>query len=110
MRVALSLLFVCLAGKFTLLAQEKLQSLSADSLTKELNILRSEVAELKKLKVSGWIQTQFQFAESRGAANYDGGNFAANSDKRITIRRGRIKFTYTTKHAQYVMQINGTER
>lgn len=111
MRVVLSLLFLfCISGKLALLAQESTQSLSTDSLTKELNLLKSEITELKKLKVSGWIQPQFQFAESRGAANFDGGNFAPNSDKRITIRRGRIKFTYTTKNMQYVMQLNGTER
>jgi hypothetical protein len=60
--------------------------------------------------VSGWLQAQFQYAETRGVANFDGGNFAPNSDKRFMIRRGRIKFTYNGKNTQYVMQLNGTER
>lgn len=109
MRVILNLLLVAFLG-LSLIGQNQPAPLTADSLTKEVNALKSEVAELKKLKVSGWIQAQFQFAETRGEANFDGGNFAPNSDKRITIRRGRIKFTYTNKNAQYVMQINGTER
>ena len=91
-------------------AQEKTEAISVDSLNKSLEQVKSEVATLKNLKITGWVQTQFQYAQSRGVANFDGGNFAANSDKRFMIRRGRIKFTYDGKNSQYVMQLNGTER
>jgi hypothetical protein len=83
---------------------------SPDSVAKQLHDLRKDVNSLSRLKVTGWIQAQFQYIETRGAANFDGGQFAPNSDKRFMIRRGRVKFTYNGKNTQYVMQINGTER
>ncbi len=86
------------------------EPLTNDSLTKEVNALKKEISLLKNLKIGGWIQTQFQLADSNGVANFDGGNFSPGSDKRFTIRRGRIKFTYNGKNTQYVIQINGTER
>jgi hypothetical protein len=91
-------------------AQEAPAALSNDSLTKEVAALKHDVGALKNLKISGWIQSQFQYIDTRGAANFDGGTFSPNSDKRIMIRRGRVKFTYNGKNSQYVMQINGTER
>jgi phosphate-selective porin len=85
-------------------------ALSNDSLTKEVRSLNKIVGEFSKLKVTGWIQAQFQTAESKGIANFDGGAFAPNSDMRFMIRRGRVKFTYNGKNTQYVMQLNGSER
>jgi hypothetical protein len=108
MRSKLTLLFVAL-GASAILAQEN-PPLNTDSLTKDMKHLRSDVNDLKNLKISGWIQAQFQYIETRGASNFDGGAFAPNSDKRFMIRRGRVKFTYNGKNSQYVMQINGTER
>lgn len=110
MKAFLNLLLTLVLVSFSVTAQEAQQPLSNDSLTKELTQVKKDILELKNLKVSGWIQTQFQYAQTRGEANYDGGAFAANSDKRFMIRRGRIKFTYTTKNFQYVFQLNGTER
>ena len=110
MKAFLNLLFVLGLLSSSLVAQEKPEPLTNDSLTKELNLVKKDVAELKNLKVSGWIQAQFQYAESKGVANYEGGNFAPNADKRFTIRRARVKFTYNAKNSQYVMQLNGTER
>ena len=97
--------------KITVVAAGLLYSAAAftqnDSIIKEL---KSESDRWKNLKVSGWLQPQLQFADSAGAKNFDGGDFMPNSDKRFMIRRGRVKFTYTGKNSQYVMQINGTER
>lgn len=106
---AILTLLTFFAGTLFIKAQEH-PAISIDSLHKEIGQVKKEVSILNNLKVSGWIQTQFQFAESRGVANFDGGNFSPNSDKRFTIRRGRVKFTYTGKNSQYVMQLNGTER
>ncbi len=80
------------------------------TLIKKVNALKTDVDKLKNLKVSGWIQSQFQIADSVGIANFDGGTFSSGSDKRFMIRRGRIKFTYTGKNTFYVFQMNGTER
>ena len=91
---------------FSLMAQTS----ANDSLTKEVQQLKQDVSALNKLKVNGWLQAQFQYAETRGEANFDGGTFAPNSDKRFMIRRGRVKFTYNGTNSQYVLQINATER
>lgn len=93
-----------------LFANVAIYAQSNDSLSQSVNDLTKTIESLKKIKITGWVQTQFQWAESRGADNLDGGAFALNSDKRFMIRRGRIKFTYTQKRSQYVMQINASER
>lgn len=68
------------------------------------------------LKISGYMQPQFQYAESKGAKNYIGGDFQPNSDNRFMLRRGRIKFDYfhfgedTKPTVQFVFQFDATER
>jgi hypothetical protein len=68
------------------------------------------------LQISGYFQPQFQVAQSKGAKNFSGGDFPANSDNRFTIRRGRIRFDYAhfthegLPQAQVVFQFDGSER
>jgi len=90
-------------------AQET-KDISNDSIQKSLTDLKKAVDALKKIKISGWIQAQLQFADSAGQQSFDGGNFATNSDKRFMIRRGRIRFAYENQHSMYVLQVNLTER
>ncbi len=95
----------------TLFAQQATkQSEVNDSILKSLSKLSTELGNYKNLKISGWIQAQFQTAESIGAKTFDGGDFLANSNNRFMIRRGRVKFTYTKGITQYVLQVNATER
>lgn len=68
------------------------------------------------LRFSGYIQPQFQMAQSKGAASYAGGDFGAAVDNRFTLRRGRIRVDYEryNKHdmpvVQFAFQFDGTER
>ena len=68
------------------------------------------------LQISGYFQPQFQFAQSKGVKNFSGGDFAANSDNRFMIRRGRIRFDYAhfnkdgLPQAQVVFQFDGSEK
>ena len=68
------------------------------------------------LQISGYFQPQFQVAQSKGAKNFSGGDFAKNSDNRFMIRRGRIRFDYShyngagLPRAQVVFQFDGSER
>ncbi len=68
------------------------------------------------LLISGYFQPQFQVAQSKGAKNYSGGNFAPLSDNRFMMRRARIRFDYAhfnakgQPQAQVVFQFDGTER
>lgn len=79
-------------------------------LQKKIDKLEEFEKKANKLKITGWVQAQFQVAESRGQSSYDGGNFSPGQFDRFMIRRGRIKFTYTQNLSQYVLQLNATER
>ncbi len=72
---------------------------------------------LDKIRLSGYIQPQFQVAESKGAKGFAGGDFAANSNNRFMLRRARVRFDYVRfpKNAsgtalQFVFQYDITER
>lgn len=68
------------------------------------------------LRFSGYIQPEFQVAQSRGAQSYAAGNFPAASDNRFTLRRGRIRVDYERYNkddmpmVQFAFQFDGTER
>ncbi|HRP88726.1 MAG TPA: porin [Edaphocola sp.] len=69
-----------------------------------------------QIGVSGLLQVQFQAAFSKGIQNYNGGNFAPNSNNRFMIRRSRAKIdfkSFTKGHKlwnQWVFQVDATER
>jgi hypothetical protein len=68
------------------------------------------------VKVSGYIQPQFQLTQSKGAAGYSGGDFSEHSNNRFMLRRGRIRFDYVHRKKekipsfQFALQLDGTER
>lgn len=68
------------------------------------------------IRISGYMQPQFQVAGEEGAKSYIGGDFAPNVNNRFMLRRGRIRFDYirfnkTNKASiQFVFQFDGTER
>lgn len=80
-----------------------------------LEKLQSTVDESKKLKVSGYVQAQYQSAEQDGIKSFAGGNFNSGVHNRFNIRRGRIKFDYKNVFLantinQMVLQIDITEK
>ena len=62
-----------------------------DTLTPAVARNSFDLEALKRIKVSGYIQAQFQYADSSGQQSFAGGNFASGTDKRFALRRGRIK-------------------
>lgn len=63
------------------------------------------------LKISGYLQAQWQLAQQKGIDGFaDGGSFNANTNNRFSVRRGRIKFTYTLGIVQMVVQPDFTEK
>jgi hypothetical protein len=72
--------------------------------------MKSILDALKKIKISGYIQAQFQSAESDGVVSYSGGNFLPTLHNRFMIRRGRLKVMYDNDLSQYVLQIDATEK
>lgn len=46
------------------------------------------------LKIGGYIQPQFQVAQSKGTRSFEGGDFAANVSNRFMLRRSRVRIDY----------------
>ena len=66
---------------------------------------------LQKFKVSGYVQTQYQWGEKDASLKV--GNANSNPDEsfsRFGIRRGRIKFTYDDGLASSVFQLDMNEK
>lgn len=71
---------------------------------------KTTVDKLSKLKISGYIQSQYQVGETAdGFDSFSGGNFSANVKDRFLVRRGRVKFSYQAGLTQYVLQIDATQ-
>jgi len=105
----------CLIIGNNLLAQQdtiqKESSLSNSELIPKITELEDGINQLKKLKISGYIQTQFQYGEKDaspkvGSSNED----KTRSFSRIGIRRGRIKLAYTQGIGSGVFQLDITEK
>ena len=68
------------------------------------------------IQITGYLQPQFQMAESEGAGSFNGGDFSPYSNNRFMLRRGRILFGYVhydkleRPTVQFVFQFDGTER
>lgn len=68
------------------------------------------------VRIGGYMQPQFQVAETQGAKSYAGGDFLPKVNNRFMLRRGRLRFDYIhlTKNEapalQFVFQFDVTER
>jgi hypothetical protein len=68
------------------------------------------------LRFSGYIQPQFQYAGSKGAKSFAGGDFPAAVNNRFMLRRGRLRLDYERYSkdnmpiVQFAFQFDGTER
>lgn len=65
---------------------------------------------ISRLKITGYIQAQWQLADTAGINSFSGGNFAKTTDNRFAVRRGRIKFTYDYSFSKFVLQLDATEK
>ncbi len=78
--------------------------------------LRPFLKRFDNIRITGYMQPQFQVAEADGAQAFEGGNFAQFSRSRFMLRRARVKIDYllTTKgnlpKALFTFQIDATER
>lgn len=106
-----------LAVLFTLGVRVSYAQESTDTTQSTLAKLIGEIDLLKRIKVSGYLQGQFQYADSSGQRSFNGGDFASGVDKRFSVRRGRLKVQYDSpvnakgfSTSQYVFQFDVTER
>src|SRR5215216_4223831 len=81
--------------------------------------VRPFLRRMENLRFTGYIQPQFQVAQSEGAPSFEGGNFSEFSNNRFMLRRARIKLDYqlpsntkerTLPNALFSFQIDATER
>lgn len=78
---------------------------------KRLNWLENDFGKWGNLKISGYVQGQWQLAQSKGAPGFTaGGNFPEQSNNRFMVRRGRIKVTYKVGFITAVIQPDFTEK
>lgn len=72
--------------------------------------------KFEHIRFSGYLQPQFQAAESKGARSFNGGDYAPNVDNRFMLRRGRLRLDYALYNEKqqprvfFVFQFDGTER
>jgi hypothetical protein len=80
--------------------------------------VRTVIKRMENLSFSGYMQPQFQVAESKGAPSYNGGNFSEFANSRFMLRRARVKIDYRVPSknggklplAVFTYQLDGTER
>lgn len=78
--------------------------------------VRPFIKKFENIRISGYMQPQFQVAEADGAQSFAGGNFSQFSRSRFMLRRARVKIDYllTSKEkfpkALFTFQIDATER
>lgn len=99
---------MCLS--ITLLSAQEEVANPMDTMGTAINKLQSDLYILKKLKISGYVQAQYQIADTAGISSFAGGNFPAAVDNRFDVRRGRLKFTYTSGLTSSVIQFDVTQR
>lgn len=102
--------FILLAAAGLFAVNVNAQDQPLDTLARVVSEIKTDVSKLKKLTISGYIQAQYQIADSAGEASFDGGNFAPGLDKRFMVRRGRLKAAYNNGYSSYVLQIDATEK
>ncbi|MEI6488514.1 MAG: porin [Bacteroidota bacterium] len=108
-RLLLTLVFTIILPicSFTTLAraQNPLET-PIDTLASKVNKMADDISFLKKIKFSGYIQAQFQVADSMGEKSYAGGDFPESVDKRFKVRRSEFKTMYDNGKVQIVGNIN----
>ncbi len=61
------------------------------------------------LKISGYLQFQYQKAQEKGAPSFSGGDFSEEVNNRFMIRRGRFKFDRVDEYTNIVFQLDATQ-
>ena len=80
---------------------------------RDLSQIRSKY---HSLSFSGYLQFQYQYADTSGIQTYNGGNFSPSCDNRFMIRRGRFRMDYERKTVAdftkyyFGLQFDGSER
>src|SRR3569832_852939 len=93
-------------------AQEEIVN-PLDTLARNVQMIQEDLRIMKRLKLTGYIQPQWQYIDSAGAPSFAGGDITNGAGKyysRFTIRRGRFKFTYDFENVQLMLNTDVTEK
>jgi hypothetical protein len=94
----------CLLVPAVVNAQEAAKS-ATDTIYPLVEKLQSDVGILQKLKITGFVQAQWQKADTIGSPSFAGGTFTG-LDNRFLVRRARLKGVYTGQNTQVVLQLD----
>ena len=106
--------FFILFLSITVYSQRYLADIDSSFFIKDT--VRPVIKRFENLRITGYIQPQFQKAQSDGAPSFAGGNFSTFSSSRFMLRRARIKIDYLLPsktiypRALFSFQIDATER
>lgn len=112
MKKILSLLFLACFAANQLKSQDQ-QENPIDTLTRYVANIGDEISKMKRLKITGYVQPQFQYIDSAGAPSVAGGDFINGTTpyySRFMMRRGRFKFTYTYNNILLMVNTDATEK
>lgn len=107
----ISIILSCLIFYLVGYSQQGPELNSLEQLEQQVETQGEAIKQLQKLKVTGYVQPQFQYLGKDASISY----LKANENKeksfnRIGIRRGRIKFTYEEGIASGMFQLDMTEK
>jgi phosphate-selective porin len=105
--------FTFVMGLAGSLRSQEIQEQPTDTLARAVQNIADELNKLKRLRISGYIQPQYQYIDSAGAPSVAAGDFVNGGSpyySRFMMRRGRIKFTYEYKNVTFVLQPDITEK
>ena len=112
----LSILFLSILSKpDSAIAQRFLMDL-VDTTNQMGKGMLSIYERYNRVRISGYIQPQFQYIEAKGAESFAGGNFSEFTNNRFMLRRGRLRVDYAHLNEKgeptsyFVFQFDGTER
>lgn len=112
-RTVVSLLIV-IGSSVDVSAQRYLADFDSSFFIKDT--VRPVIKRFENLRITGYMQPQFQHAQSDGVASFAGGNFSPLSRSRFMLRRARVKLDYLLPSktnfptALFSFQIDATER
>lgn len=112
MKLNLSLLTLALLFTINVRAQE-IEENPLDTLARSVRGILDEIGKQKRLKITGYVQPQYQYIDSAGAPSVAGGDFSnggSNYYSRFMMRRGRIKTTYTYENVLLMVNVDITEK
>jgi phosphate-selective porin len=112
LRVVMALLF---GAPFGAVAQRFLSEYDSTLFIRDTVV--TTVRRFENLHFSGYMQPQFQVAQSKGIESFDGGDFRKNASNRFMLRRARVKMDYRIPSkegfgpaALFTFQFEATER